>query len=293
MKIQRQGMKRGVALLPNLLTTANLFCGFFSITKAIQGDYVFAAWMIILAGFFDGLDGRLARLTHTQSDFGIEYDSLSDLTTFCMAPAVLMFTWALNGYGKFGIAACFLFFACGALRLARFNIQADGVEKVNFQGLPTPSGGGFCAATLVFHNHLFGSQSPPSLVILIMVVGLGLLMVSNVKYRSFKKIKRASFLFMICMVGIIFIVAAQPEVMFFVIGVVYVTSGIIEWIWKSPEKIRNLKDLIQRFFDEKRRDSEYFDEGDLVIDPDDEPIDDEDNDVAVPVSVPEEKNHNG
>lgn len=269
--IKRHGMRRGIAILPNLLTTANLFCGFFAITKSIQGyrqdmqgEFVFAAWMIILAGFLDGLDGRVARLTKTQSDFGVEYDSLADLTTFCMAPAVLMYTWALVSYGKFGIAACFLFFACGALRLARFNIQASGVEKMNFQGLPTPSAGGFAAASLIFyehiHEHLFSLSEPPSLLILIMVVGLGLLMVSNVKYRSFKKIKRASFFFMVCALGIIFIVAAQPEIMFFVIGVIYVTSGIVEWIWRSPEKIRNLKDLIQRFFQEKKKDSEYFDD---------------------------------
>ena len=116
-------MRRGVALLPNLLTTANLFCGFFSITKTLSGDFVFAVWLIVLAGLFDFLDGRVARMTHTQSRFGTEYDSLADLSTFCMSPAVLAYNWDLKTFDKIGIAACFLYFACGALRLARFNVQ--------------------------------------------------------------------------------------------------------------------------------------------------------------------------
>jgi len=259
MEIKRYGMRRGIYLLPNLLTTANLFCGFFSVIKSMQGDYVFAAWMIVFAGFFDGLDGRVARLTKTQSDFGVEYDSLSDLSTFCMAPAVLMFSWCLHSYGKFGIAACFLYFACGALRLARFNVQAGGVEKINFQGLPTPSAGGFVTSFLIFNEHLFSDVSPPSLPTLCMMVGLSLLMVSNVKYRSFKRVKRASFFFLVCTLGLILVIAAQPEIMLFVVGVVYVTSGIIGWVWSSPEKIRNLKDLIQRIFQEKKKDAEYLD----------------------------------
>src|SRR3989338_3433043 len=104
---RRYDMRRGIALLPNLITTGNLFCGFLAITKAIQGQYIFACWLIVLAGIFDALDGRVARMTGTQSDFGVEYDSLSDLTTFCMTPAILVFKWGLSGFGKFGVAASF------------------------------------------------------------------------------------------------------------------------------------------------------------------------------------------
>lgn len=262
MKRKRQGIRRGIVLLPNLLTTANLFCGFFSIMQSIQGKYVFAAWLVILAGFFDFLDGRIARMTHTQSDFGIEYDSLSDLTTFCLAPSLLVFNWSLFAYGKLGIAACFLFFACGALRLARFNVQIAGVEKVDFQGLPSPTAGGTLVSYTIFFEHIIGPGKNPSIFVMIMTVLLGLLMVSNVKYRSFKKIKRASFLFLVCVIGAVVILAAQPEIMFFVAGLCYVGLGVFEWLWRSPERIRNVKDVFKRFYIHRREKLIYHDDDD-------------------------------
>lgn len=224
------GMKRGVAFLPNLLTTGNLFCGFFSIIQSLEGDFTFAVWLVVLAGLFDFLDGRVARMTGTQSDFGIEYDSLADLTTFCMAPAVMAFSWGVSGFGKFGIAACFMYFACGALRLARFNVQSGDVEKVDFQGLPTPSAAGTMVSYVLFHNYFFGAQpSPPrDFFMLGMTVVIALLMVSDIRYRSAKKLqKRASFIHLVGVVTAFFIIVARPEIALFLVGVIYISIGLI------------------------------------------------------------------
>lgn len=263
---QRPKVRRGIKLVPNLLTTANLFCGFFSITQTLQGKYVFAAWMVILAGFFDGLDGRVARMTQTQSDFGVEYDSLADLTTFCMAPAILMFDWALHPLGKFGIAACFLFFACGALRLARFNVQAWTVEKKHFQGIPTPAAAGWLVSFLIFYRHIFHMAKPPALIVMGMLVMMAFMMVSNVRYRSLKKVKRISFFMLVCVVALIFVVAAQPEIMFFAIGCVYVGLGLVEWLWQTPKHVRSFGDFVQNFFRNKESELEL---DDLAIQEDD------------------------
>lgn len=224
------GVKRGVAFLPNLLTTANLFCGYYSIIQSVNGHYAFAVWLVVLAGLFDFLDGRVARMTGTQSDFGVEYDSLSDLTTFCMAPAILVYNWGLAGFGKFGVAACFMYFACGALRLARFNVQAGDVEKVDFQGLPTPSAAGTMVSYVLFHDYFFGHPLPDSrnYFLIVLPVLLALLMVSNIRYRSMKKIKsRASFFQLVSVVVALFVIAARPEITLFLVGVVYVSAGII------------------------------------------------------------------
>ena len=127
-----------IYILPNLMTTANLFCGFFSIIHSIKGDFKYASIAIVVAAIFDMLDGRLARLTRATSKFGAEYDSLCDLVSFGLAPGLLLYLWALSPFGRLGWIACFLMVACGALRLARFNVQAGVVEKNYFQGLPIP-----------------------------------------------------------------------------------------------------------------------------------------------------------
>lgn len=224
------GVKRGVAFLPNLLTTANLFCGYYSIIQSVSGHFTFAVWLVVLAGLFDFLDGRVARMTGTQSDFGVEYDSLSDLTTFCMAPAILVYNWGLAGFGKFGVAACFMYFACGALRLARFNVQAGDVEKVDFQGLPTPSAAGTMVSYVLFHEYFFGHPLPDSrnYFLIALTVFLALLMVSNIRYRSMKKVRnRASFFQLVSVVVVFFVIAARPEITLFLVGVVYVSAGIV------------------------------------------------------------------
>jgi CDP-diacylglycerol--serine O-phosphatidyltransferase len=256
-KAQREGMRKGVYLLPNLLTTANLFCGFLSITRTLQEDFVEAAWLVVLAGLFDFLDGRVARMTNTQSDFGLQYDTLSDLTAFCMAPAVLVYHWSLQGFGKFGMAAAFLYFACGALRLARFNVQVGNVEKNRFQGLPTPAAAGTLISYVIFSDYVFGPGRQQSYVLPFMTIALAVLMVSNVKYRSFKELnRRASFFFLVCVVGIIVVVAARPEVNMFVFGVLYASAGVVEWIWTSPQKLRSFQSVVRRFFEDRHTEEE-------------------------------------
>ncbi len=258
-------MRRGLFLIPNLLTTANLFCGFFSIIKSIGGHFEAAAYLVVLAGFFDFLDGRVARMMKMQSDFGVQYDSLADLTTFCLAPVILAYSFGLNQFGKLGLGACFLYFACGALRLARFNVQSSTVEKVNFQGAPSPTAGGMVISWVLFHLELFGMPTYRSFglyVMLAIVVGMGLLMVSSVEYRSFKKLKRGSFLFLVLLVSSMFVITAQPNIMFFIIGCIYVSIGLIQWLWKSPEKIRGLKTLMIRLYNERREDIVYDEDDD-------------------------------
>ena len=262
-KRKKVDMRRGVLLLPNLITTMSLFCGYLSITQSLKENYAFAAWLVVLATFLDFLDGRVARMTGSQSDFGAEYDSLSDLLTFVVAPAVLAYKFGLYHFDKFGIAAGFLFVACGALRLARFNVQAGNVEKFDFQGLPSPSAGGTLCTFIIFYEHLFDLPDAYPFILLGFTLGLGLLMVSAVRYRSFKRLHRTSFVFLIMLVTIIFAMATQPQIMFFTLALVYVLSGIVEWIWKSPQKIRGIKDLWVRFYNERNEDLVYDDDGEL------------------------------
>lgn len=230
---RREGIKRGVYLLPNLCTTASLFCGFFSVVKSLSGDFVMAAWAILLAGIFDLLDGRLARLAKAESEFGIEYDSLCDLSSFGLAPGILVYTWSLYGLHKLGWLAAFIFFACGALRLARFNVQHDDVEVDFFQGLPIPIAAYVIATYVIFYHHIFIFPPEGSYALAGMTILLALLMVSTIRYRSMKAIdlkNRNSFFVLVLLVFGIFIVAIKPEVMMFVLTLAYVASGIVEEI---------------------------------------------------------------
>ncbi|MBX7148064.1 CDP-diacylglycerol--serine O-phosphatidyltransferase [bacterium] len=249
--MKHEGLKKGIYLLPNLFTTANLFCGYFAIVRSIHGDFLSAAWMIILAGFFDFMDGRVARMTNAQSEFGLEYDSLVDLTTFGVATSLLMYNWTLKDYGKLGWAAAFIHTACCALRLARFNTQAGSVEKKAFQGLPTPASAGFCVSYIIFSDSLFGGAARPGIAAPLMMFFLAVLMVSNVPYRSFKvldKKKRVNFFLLFLIVAFIVVLASAPQVMFFIFGIFYVSMGLLEMLLRSPEKIRNFKDFMVKFF---------------------------------------------
>jgi len=228
---RRESMKKGVYILPNLCTTGSLFCGFFSVVKSLSGDFNSAAWAILLAGIFDLLDGRVARLAKAESAFGIEYDSLVDLSSFGLAPGIMIYTWTLYGMKKLGWLAAFLFFACGALRLARFNVQHDDVEIEYFQGLPIPVAAYVMATYVIFYNHMFMFPPEGSLFVVVMAITLGLLMVSTVKYRSMKLIdikRRNSFFVLVLLVFGIVLVAIKPEVTMFALAVAYVLSGILE-----------------------------------------------------------------
>lgn len=235
------GMKRGVAFIPNLLTTANLFCGFFSMVQTLKGNYIFAVYLVILASLFDFLDGRVARMTGTQSDFGVEYDSLSDLTTFCMAPSLLLYKWGLSGFGYFGVAVAFLYFCCGALRLARYNVQAGGVEKTDFQGLPTPAAAGTVVTYILFYRELFAAIPPlKPYPLMALMTAVALLMVSNIRYRSMKKTdQRLSFFQLVLVVSVIFAIIANHEVMLFVTGLSYISVGLAGRLRDFNAKVQN------------------------------------------------------
>ncbi|MBW2721490.1 MAG: CDP-diacylglycerol--serine O-phosphatidyltransferase [Deltaproteobacteria bacterium] len=221
--------KRGIYLLPNLLTTGNLFCGFYSIIATINHDFRTAAIAILLAILFDILDGKVARLTGSSSRFGVEYDSLADLVAFGVAPALLVYMWALIPFGRLGWGAAFLFVACGALRLARFNSQADSTPKKHFVGLPIPGAALMVATTVMFFYRMGGSGPTKHFHV------LGFLMVSNIPYNSFKEFdgfQRMPFRTLFLIVLLLSVVTAQPSIMLFTLGLVYVSSGPLGYAHK-------------------------------------------------------------
>ena len=229
--------KSGVFLLPNALTTGALFAGFYSIIAGINGQYAAAAIAVVVAGLLDGLDGRVARLTNTQSDFGLEYDSLSDLISFGLAPALLAFNWSLRSLhelsplaGKLGWLAAFFFVACAALRLARFNTQAEHADKSYFQGLASPAAAGTLVVTIWFFVDHGIEGSSVRWLILLETVLLGMLMFSRIPYYSFKewpKGEKVPIAWIFLLVLIIVFLAIDPPTMMMVMGIIYVMSGII------------------------------------------------------------------
>lgn len=220
---------RGVYLLPNLFTTGALFAGFYAIVAAMNGMFEHAAVGILVAGVLDGLDGGVARLTHTQSKFGAEYDSLSDCVAFGVAPGLVAYSWAMTDLGKVGWVAAFLYVACAALRLARFNVQHETTDKRFFIGLPSPSGAGL-VATMVW---LGASRDIPgadvSWLAAAITAGAGLLMVSPVKYHSFKEfhIGRVPFRVLLGVIIAFAIVFLDPPLVLLSVAVVYVLSGLV------------------------------------------------------------------
>ncbi|MCE8012340.1 CDP-diacylglycerol--serine O-phosphatidyltransferase [Halomonas daqingensis] len=220
--------RKGIYLLPNLFTTSALFAGFFSVVAGINGDFTAAAVAIFIAMVLDGLDGRVARLTNTQSAFGAEYDSLSDMLSFGVAPALVAFTWILQDIGKTGWVVAFLYVACAALRLARFNVQLGSVDKKWFIGLPSPSAAAFVAASVwTFHSfdaEAFGFK----LLMLFVVATAGILMVSNIRYYSFKEIDLKGpvpFVVLLAIVLGFVVISVEPSVMLLLLFGAYVASG--------------------------------------------------------------------
>lgn len=218
-----------IYILPNLLTTGNLFFGFYSIVHSLKGQYLLAAYAIVAAAVFDVLDGRVARLTHATSKFGVEYDSMSDLISFGMAPSLLLYKWSLEPFGRIGWLACFLFLACGAMRLARFNVQVGKVEKKYFQGLPIPMAAGIVATSVMAANDL-GLDATKNIFILAMTFLLGITMVSNFRYHSFKELdlkERKPFFMLIVALCVIVWVASKPEVNLFILFISYTLLGAL------------------------------------------------------------------
>ncbi|RUM78973.1 MAG: CDP-diacylglycerol--serine O-phosphatidyltransferase [Candidatus Thioglobus sp.] len=224
--------KRGVYLLPNVLTTFGLFAGFFAIILATKGQYADAAIAIFVAMLFDGLDGRVARLTNTQSSFGEQYDSMADMLSFCVAPALLVYFWQFSDLGKIGWLGAFVYTAAGALRLARFNTQIGVEDKRYFQGLPSPAAAALVAG-MVWTKQSIGVTDYDqylTLVSWIILVGAGVLMVSNIRYYSFKEINlkgRSSFKLLLIATLIIIVITLWPSVILFVFFLAYVLSGLI------------------------------------------------------------------
>ena len=220
-------------MLPSIITTFALFAGFYSIVASINGDFTLAAISIMVAMLWDTLDGRVARLTNTQSAFGAEYDSLSDLVSFGVAPALLVYEWSLSDLGRFGWLAAFIYLACAALRLARFNTQVGATDKRYFQGLPSPASAGVIASMiwLKFWNFEYFDIGVVSLSYYIGVaitILCGLLMVSNVRYFSFKEFDstdKASFRFLLLIVLSLIVLLYKPNIVLFSAFFIYMLSG--------------------------------------------------------------------
>jgi CDP-diacylglycerol---serine O-phosphatidyltransferase len=228
--LRRDRFRRGIYLLPNLFTTMNMFCGFYAMVAAIEGKFVAAAYAVIIAGVFDNLDGKIARATHSTSKFGVELDSLADLVSFGVAPGLLMYLWALQPLGRMGWLAGFLFVVCGALRLARFNTQVGTVDSGYFMGLPIPAGAGMNAVTVLFCHKIGVLPQSYPLVFLIMIYVLSFMMVSTVKYPSFKNaalFRNRNFNVLVASILVLMFIAAQPPIALFLFGVMYVASGPI------------------------------------------------------------------
>ena len=221
-------MKKGIYMLPNLFTSASLGCGFYAIVQVMNGRFNYAAMAVIAAALFDGIDGKVARLTGTESRFGIEYDSLADLVSFGVAPGMMIYTWALKPYGRIGWLAAFLYVICGALRLARFNIQVNTVEKRHFKGLPIPAAATMVATTILIHYELWGGGTIKKVIMPVMTYILAYLMVSNFKYLSFKDlelVKRKPFHTLVFVVILLTVIVAKPELMLFMLTSIYLISG--------------------------------------------------------------------
>ncbi len=232
-----------IYILPNLMTTGNMFCGFFAVIQAMRQNFTLAAYAIVVAAVFDQLDGRLARLTRSTSKFGAEYDSLCDLVSFGVAPAIMLYMWALQPFDRLGWMACFLYIACGAIRLARFNVQVNIVEKNYFQGLPIPMAAGIVASSVLAFDDLeleaWGHQG-----LLMMTLLLAIVMVSTFRYRSFKDLdlkERMPFRYLIIGVSLLCVVALKPEVMLFVLFMTYAVLGAVFGVFKLGKNARKMK----------------------------------------------------
>ena len=225
--------RRGIYLWPNLITTAALLSGFYSIIASMNGDYTQAVYAIFIAALLDGLDGRVARAIGAQSPFGEQFDSLSDLLAFGVAPAILMFSWCLHDLGRIGLAACFVYTACAAILLARFNVQIGVVDKRYFIGVASP-----LAAVMIISLVLVAKDFPEvfdlrehgiQIVNAVVIAAVGLLMISNMKYYSFKTVERKRVPFAVLPIAV-FILAAVTyniPVGILVISIIYAFSGFV------------------------------------------------------------------
>jgi len=258
-KIPRKKARKGVFLLPNLFTSASLFGGFYAIIASIQGRYEAAAIAIILAAIFDGLDGRIARFTRTTSRFGTEYDSLADLVSFGVAPATLAFLWGLEPFGRLGWLAAFMYVICGALRLARFNVEKSSSPASFFKGLPIPAAACFIASLILFDSALKGFLENKDVVIIVMIYILSFLMVSSINYYSFKEINirhQKPFNVLVAVILILIVIAYKPKVLIFLIMLSYVVSGPVITLYRLYAKRSKAKGLLSSITPDKKDDED-------------------------------------
>ncbi len=250
-------LRRGIYILPNLFTTASLFAAFYSIVASQQNRYEVAAIAIFIGMIADGLDGRIARMTNTQTSFGAEYDSLSDMVTFGVAPALLYYSWSLHHFGKLGWLISFIYTAAVALRLARFNTQIDTADKRYFQGLSCTMAGAFMASFVWVCNH-YGVDiiESPSVIILTAIIAftIAMLMVSNIRYNSYKDIDlkgKVPFLYILLIVILFVAIAANPAVILFCASFLYVASGPLKTLL-AIQKVRRRRQSIRKSRKNKR-----------------------------------------
>ncbi len=241
--------KKGIYVLPNLFTSASLFSGFYAIIAAIQGRYETAAIAILISCLLDGIDGKIARFTHTTTQFGTEFDSLSDLVAFGVAPVVLAFQWALEPFGRLGWLACFMYLICGALRLARFNVQKRPLEAKYFKGMPIPASAGLIASLFLFTSALGGLPESRQILIIVLIYILSFLMVSTIKYPSFKEFElrnRKPFSFLVAVILMFVVIAYRPKIMLFLIHAIYILSGPVITLYRSHKKVIAAKSNLKK-----------------------------------------------
>ncbi|MGO9117256.1 MAG: CDP-diacylglycerol--serine O-phosphatidyltransferase [Desulfomonilaceae bacterium] len=229
-KIPIGQMKKGIFILPSLLTLTSIFFSFYAIICAIAGEFMLSGALILVAAFFDGIDGKVARLTKTTTRFGLELDSLADVISFGVAPAILMYLWALSPYGRIAWIGAFVFVACGALRLARFNIQSGTVDPKRFTGLPIPAAAVIVATTVLFFHKIELNPADFMMPLLILTYFIAFMMVSSVKFHAFKDltlVKQKPFSSTVGFVLLLALIAASPLVVPFFISAAYLISGPI------------------------------------------------------------------
>lgn len=240
-----ENKRKGIYLLPNLLTTAGLFSGFYAIVSSMNGHFEAAAVAIFIAMVFDGLDGRVARMTNTQSEFGAEYDSMADMVSFGMAPALVAYNWGLADLGKIGWLAAFVYVAGAALRLARFNTQLAVADKRFFQGLASPAAAALVAG-LVWVGVEYNVDGNDVGIVVALITGIaGLLMVSNFKYNSFKEVDwhgKVPFVALLLVMLVFVVVATEPALVLFIVFVLYALAGPVN-TFRSVDKFK-LADVV-------------------------------------------------
>ncbi|MBI5248284.1 MAG: CDP-diacylglycerol--serine O-phosphatidyltransferase [Desulfomonile tiedjei] len=225
-----QRMKKGIFILPSLLTLTSIFFAFYSLVEVIKDNFALAAALILVAGFFDGIDGKVARLTNTTTRFGVELDSLADVISFGVAPAILMYKWALLPYAQIGWVCAFVFVACGALRLARFNVQTGTIDPKRFNGLPIPAAAVMLSTTVLFFIRLDLDPANFQLPLIILTLVIAFLMVSSIKFHAFKDltlVREKPFTSTVGFVLILALIAAAPFIVPFFLCAGYIISGPI------------------------------------------------------------------